>query len=588
MNQNVIKLLPKNVISQIAAGEIIERPSSILRELLENAIDANAKKIDIFIKDSGKKLIQLVDDGYGMSLSDARMSIQRFATSKIHNVDDLFKINTKGFRGEALSSIALISELEIQTKNDKSSEGVHLFIEEGEIKKELPMNMLRGTRISVKNIFYRFPVRRKFLKSSKIEFIHIVNEFYKIVISHREILYRFFHNEKILFYLKETSLEERIKDIFKNKNRILNSFLIKNEKFLIKGFISIPNCSTKKGDRFLVVNKRCVKHLLLHKNIVHAYNGFLKNFNTISYFIFIDIVPNLVNWNIHPSKKEVKLDGEEEISILIKQEIKNVLFYQYKVKNIKNKELKDSNILSSCHLDKKSFFLNYYNSCSNSEIFSEKVFKLKNLNKIKNEKHDSFILNENKLHDYVFEKIKIEKIQINKKFIVFSLKNENMILVDQHRAHSKILYELFHSKKNFFIQKLFFPLKIKLSKKEFFSLIKIKKDLKNFGFYFYIKNKSAYIYTIPDNIHQNTLQKIFKDVLNCDFIKEKSNKKDMIIRSISKSAAIKYGEILNSDQMEYLIRDLFSCKNYNCTCTGDPVFFIVNENFLKSEYLYKF
>ncbi|WP_185850459.1 DNA mismatch repair endonuclease MutL [Blattabacterium cuenoti] len=589
MNQNVIKLLPKNVISQIAAGETIERPSSILRELMENSIDANAKKIDIFIKDSGKTLIQLVDDGDGMSLSDARMSIQRFATSKIYNVNDLFKIHTKGFRGEGLSSIALIAELEIQTKNNKSSEGVHLFIEEGKIKKELPINMHRGTRISVKNIFSRFPVRRKFLKSSKIEFIHIVNEFYKIVISHREILYRFFHNEKILFYLKKTSLKERIKEIFKNKNRILTSFLIKKEKFLIQGFVSIPNSSTtKKGDRFLVVNKRCVKHLLLHKKIVHAYNGFLKNFNTISYFIFIDIVPNLVNWNIHPAKKEVKLDGEEEISTLIKQELKNVLFHQYKVENIKNKELKDSNILSSCDSDKKNFFLNYYNSCSNSEIFSEKVFKLRHLNKIKNEKHNSLISNENKLHDYVFKKIKIKTIQINRKYIVFTLKNEDMILVDQHRAHSNILYEFFHSKKNLIIQKLFFPLKIKLSKKEFFYLKNIKEDLKYFGFYFYFRNKFAYLYTIPDNINQNTLRKIFKDVLNYDLIKEKSNKKDMIIKSISKSAAIKYGEKLNSDQMEYLIRDLFSCKNYNYTYTGDPVFFRVNENFFKSEYLYKF
>ncbi|WP_185864540.1 DNA mismatch repair endonuclease MutL [Blattabacterium cuenoti] len=584
MNKNVIKILPKNVINQIAAGEIIERPSSVVRELLENAIDANAKKIDIFIKNSGKTLIQLVDDGDGMSSNDAKMSIQKFATSKINSADDLFKINTKGFRGEALSSIALISELEIQTKNNENSEGIHLFIEEGKIKKEIPINMLRGTRIFVKNIFSRFPVRRKFLKTSQIEFIHILNEFYKIAISHREIAYRFFHNEKILFYFKESSLKKRIKEIFKNENTILTPILIKKNKFFIKGFISFPNSSTKKGDRLLVVNKRCVKHLYLQKEIIHAYNGFIKNFNTISYFIFIEIDPKLVNWNVHPAKKEVKLDKEETISYLIKQEIKNVLFQQYKIENIKDKELKDYDILSSFHSSTTNNKMNLLLEHDNSYFFNsgihEQIFQLKYLLHQDDKKYyiNSYI----KLHNYILHKKKIKTIQIYRKYVIFESNNENMIVVDQHRAHKNILYNFFYSKK-LIIQKLFFPLKIKLSEKELIYLNNIRECLKKLGFYFYIKNKSVYLYTIPDNIHQNSLKEIFKNVLNFS-LKEKNKKnKDILIKSISDSASIKYGEKLNHDQMECLIRDFFYCKNYNYSYTEGPVFFIVNEKIFKKK-----
>ncbi|AGW86295.1 DNA mismatch repair protein mutL [Blattabacterium sp. (Nauphoeta cinerea)] len=570
--KNIIQFLPEKVIQQIAAGEVIQRPSSVLRELLENAIDANAKIIDIFIKDSGKTLIQLMDDGIGMSIDDAKMSIQRHTTSKIKKNDDIFRIKTKGFRGEALASIAYISQLEIQTKNRENAIGIHLFIEEGKIKKEIPINILQGTRISVKNIFYKLPVRRQFLKSSRIEFQHIIYEFYKIVLAHRNITYRFYHNNKIIFYFKKASLIERIKDIFiKNKRKNLVPILIQKNKIIVKGFVSVPDVSTKKGDQFLWVNQRCVTHLFLHKKIIHAYDGFLKDFKTASYFIFIFLDSSLVNWNIHPTKKEVKLEEEKIIGEIVQQEIKNVLFSQYKVIN---KELKNHDIfLSEKSLKKSCLLNNLYDKLSNKE----KIIQ----HKINEFDYDTFNINfqlTNEFYHYVYHKTEIKTLQINRKYIIFGFNNEYIILVDQHRAHQNILFEFFLRKKSFVSQQFLFPLKIKLLEKEFLSLKNIKNDLINFGFHLYICNELVYLYSVPENIHQNMLVRIIQNIVTYNFIKGEKNNKKKLIHIISKSASIKYGTKLYPEKMECIIKDLFSCHNPNYTYSGDPIFFVLSKN----------
>lgn len=575
--KNIIQFLPEKVIQQIAAGEVIQRPSSVLRELLENAIDANAKMIDIFIKDSGKTLIQLIDDGIGMNIEDAKMSIQRYATSKIKKTDDIFRIKTKGFRGEALSSIALISQLEIQTKNKEDAVGIHLFIEEGKIKKQIPINTLKGTRVSVKNIFYKLPARRQFLKSSRIEFQHIIYEFYKIVLAHRNITYRFYHNDKIIFYFKKTSLIERIQDIFKKKIKNLVPIFIKKNRILVKGFVSVPDVSMKKGDQFLLVNQRCVTHLLLHKKIIHAYDGFLKDFKTASYFIFIFIDSNLVNWNIHPTKKEVKLEEEETIGGMIQQEIKNILFDQYQVKN---KELKNYDIFLSCQSLKKDYLLNnFYGKFYDKE----KIIQLENFFHKFNES-DSNTFNKNfqltnELSHYVSHKTEIKTLQIHKKYIIFVLNNEYIILVDQHRAHQNILFEFFLRKKNLISQQFIFPIIVNPLEKEFISLNNIKNDLINFGFHLYICNESVYFYSVPENIHQNMLLEIIQNIITYNFIKGEKNNKKKLIQIISKSASIKYGTKLYPKKMECIIKDLFSCHNPNYTDSGDPIFFVLSKNF---------
>ncbi|WP_341652793.1 DNA mismatch repair endonuclease MutL [Blattabacterium cuenoti] len=575
--KNIIQFLPEKVIQQIAAGEVIQRPSSVLRELLENAIDANAKMIDIFIKDSGKTLIQLTDDGIGMSIYDAKMSIQKHATSKIKKTDDLFRIKTKGFRGEALSSIALISQLEIQTKKREDIVGIHLFVEEGQVKKQIPINMLKGTRISVKNIFYKLPVRRQFLKSSRIEFQHIIYEFHKIVLAHRNITYRFYHNDKIIFYFKKASLRERIQEIFKNEKKNLVPIFIKKNRILVEGFVSVPDVSMKKGDQFLLVNQRCVTHLLLHKKIIHAYNGFLKNFKTASYFIFIFIDSSLINWNIHPTKKEVKLEEEETIGIMIQQEIKNVLFSQYKVKN---KELKNYDIFLSCKSLKKDYLLNnLYDKLSDKE----RIVRLENFSHKFNESgpfEKNFQLT-NKLYNLVYlpKKGDIKTFQIKRKYIIFVLNDEYMVLVDQHRAHQNILFEFFSRRKNLISQQFLFPIKVKLLKKESISLRNIKNDLTSFGFHLYICKEYVYLYSVPEQIQQNMLIEVIQNIITYNFIKGKKNNKKKLLQIISKSASIKYGKKLYPEKMKCIIKDLFSCHNPNYTYSGDPIFFVLHKNF---------
>ncbi|WP_341651918.1 DNA mismatch repair endonuclease MutL [Blattabacterium cuenoti] len=575
--KNIIQFLPEKVIQQIAAGEVIQRPSSVLRELLENAIDANAKIIDIFIKNSGKTLIQLTDDGIGMSIEDAKMSIQKHATSKIKKTDDLFRIKTKGFRGEALSSIALISQLEIQTKKREDIVGIHLFVEEGQVKKQIPINMLKGTRISVKNIFYKLPVRRQFLKSSRIEFQHIIYEFHKIVLAHRNITYRFYHNDKIIFYFKKVSLIERIQEIFKNEKKNLVPILIKKKRILVEGFVSVPDISMKKGDQFLLVNQRSVSHLLLHKKIIHAYDGFLKNLKTASYFIFIFIDYSLINWNIHPTKKEVKLEEEETIGIMIQQEIKNVLFSQYKVKN---KELKNYDIFLSCKSLKKDYLLNnLYDKLSDKK----RIVRLENFSHKFNESgtfKNNFQLT-NELYHLVYhpKKGEIKTFQIKKKYIIFVLNDEYMVLVDQHRAHQNILFEFFSRKKNLISQQFLFPIKVKLLKKESISLENIKNDLISFGFHLYICKKYVYLYSVPEQIQQNMLIEVIQNIITFNFIKGKKNNKKKLLQIISKSASIKYGTKLYPEKMKCIIKDLFSCHNPNYTYSGDPIFFVLNKNF---------
>ncbi|WP_185872823.1 DNA mismatch repair endonuclease MutL [Blattabacterium cuenoti] len=576
MNKDYIKFLPKQLINQIAAGEVIDRPASVVRELLENSIDANSNKIDIFIKNYGNNLIQVVDNGYGMSYNDAKNSFKKHATSKIQTNQDIFRITTKGFRGEALAAIAAIGQLEIQTTNNNNFLGLQIIIEDGIIKQENTLSMLKGTRISVKNIFYNTPARKKFLKSTRIEFNHIINELYKIVLAHRNITYRFYHNDKILFYLKNNhSLKDRIQEIFYKKKYQLIPINIKNHNIIINGFISSPDLSKIKGDQFIFVNNRCIQNIILHKTIVNAYKGIINNFRSISYFIFIYTNPILINWNIHPSKKEVALEELHIISNLINIKIKQLLYNQYRINKEQLDKSYDSNSMSQ---DNK--FFHSLKQLSDTEKIIHLQNCINNVNIL-----DKYFINNidimNKLSDYVFNNT-INTFQINDKYVIFSWKNKYLIFVDQHKAHQNILFEFFSSKKkrnNSISQTVLFPIKINLLEKELMSLRNICNDLMEIGFHLYLLKNSAYFYAIPYKLHQNVIINIFKQILTYSFKKGDKNNKNMIIKYISKFAAIQYGTVLNSYQMESLIKDFFTCKKI--IQSHYPIFFILKKNILQ-------
>ena len=324
---DIIQLLPDYVANQIAAGEVVQRPASVVKELLENAIDAQATKIELIIRDAGKNLIQVVDNGIGMSQTDARMAFERHATSKIRNTDDIFRIATKGFRGEALASIAAVAQVELKTKKTESQLGTNIYIEGGDLQFQEPVQTADGSNFSVKNLFYNVPARRKFLKKDNIEFRHIIDEFHRVALAHEQIEFALYHNDDEIFKLRKTNLSQRIIDIFGRK---LQPLLVPIKEDLgwvkLDGFVAKPEGAKKtRGEQFLFVNGRFFKSAYFNRAIQDAFEGLLAPSYIPSFFIYLELDPQKIDVNIHPQKTEVKFEDEHLIYALIRSTVKRSL-----------------------------------------------------------------------------------------------------------------------------------------------------------------------------------------------------------------------------------------------------------------------
>src|SRR5512140_1003181 len=324
---DVIKLLPDSVANQIAAGEVIQRPASVVKELTENSVDAGSKSVKVIIKDSGKTLIQVTDDGAGMSETDARLAFERHATSKITTAMDLFAIKTKGFRGEALASIAAVSMVELKTRKEDSDTGTVIVINGSKVEKQEPCSCPSGSTFSVKNLFYNIPARRKFLKSDNTEMRHIITEFQKIVIAHPEIRFSLQHNDNEIYNLPSGNYRQRIIGVF---GRQINNDLITldTETSLIKisGFIGKPeNAKRTYGEQFFFVNNRFMKHPYYHKAVIEAYQNILRAEALPSYFIFMEVDPASIDINIHPTKTEIKFEDERAIWQILMASVREAL-----------------------------------------------------------------------------------------------------------------------------------------------------------------------------------------------------------------------------------------------------------------------
>jgi DNA mismatch repair protein MutL len=323
----LIKLLPDHIANQIAAGEVIQRPSSVVKELVENAIDAGATEIDVLIKDSGKTLIQVVDNGSGMSEIDARMSFERHATSKINSANDLFNLSTKGFRGEALASIAAIAHVNLKTRQDENEWGTSIQIEGTEIISQEPVTCKKGSSFSIKNLFFNVPARRNFLKSDGIEFKHIEDEFIRVVLTHPELKFTLTHNDQVVYHLEKSNIRKRIIDVF---GRVYNDRIIpiseKTGIIEIEGFIGKPEFAKKsRGEQFLFVNNRFFRDNYFNHAIIQAYDNLLSPKTFPSYFIFFTINPSTIDVNVHPTKTEIKFENDKEIYAILKSTIRQGL-----------------------------------------------------------------------------------------------------------------------------------------------------------------------------------------------------------------------------------------------------------------------
>ncbi|WP_114819558.1 DNA mismatch repair endonuclease MutL [Chryseobacterium sp. KLBC 52] len=324
---DIIQLLPDHVANQIAAGEVVQRPASIVKELLENAIDADATKIELIIRDAGKNLIQVVDDGKGMSETDARMAFERHATSKIKGTEDIFKIATKGFRGEALASIAAVSQVELRTKQKDTSIGTNIYIEGGVFQFQDPVQTADGSNFLVKNLFYNVPARRKFLKNNNIEFRHVIDEFQRVALAHENLEFSLFHDDEAVFRLRKGSQMQRIVDVFGRK---LQPLLIPIKEDIIwcklHGFVAKPEGAKKaRGEQFLFVNGRYFRSPYFNKAVQEAFEGLLQPGYVPSFFLFLELDPEKIDVNIHPQKTEVKFEDEHLIFALLRSTIKRSL-----------------------------------------------------------------------------------------------------------------------------------------------------------------------------------------------------------------------------------------------------------------------
>ncbi len=568
---DIISLLPDHVANQIAAGEVIQRPASVVKELLENAIDSGADEIKLLIKDAGKTMIQLIDNGIGMTTSDARLAFERHATSKIRSADDLFSISSKGFRGEALASIAAIAHVEIHTKTEDDEIGTCLKISGSKFEMQDVSVVPRGTSISVKNLFFNVPARRNFLKSDKVEIRHIIDEFNRVALSHPEVKFVFYQNETELFSISESNFRKRIANIFGNK---IEEKLIPVEEMTsvagFEGFIVKPEFAKKsRGQQFFFVNRRFIKSPFLHHAICCAFQGLIKDRYHPGYFLHIQIDPKTIDINIHPTKTEIKFEEEQNLYAIIKSMTKHSLgMFQV------------SPILD---FDRDPAFDTPYSMAQNNltkipsvEIDSSfNPFQQVDLTQTKasKDKWESLYSGLNiagtKTNSDDELKMAIEQtpkvFQLFKKYIVTSTRS-GLLIINQNRAHQRVLYEAFLSsitERNIHSQQLMFPKELELSTKQLALFDDFEDNLKAMGFILERHNNKLMIIGIPSICDDRQVEQLFDEVLTSSDSSEdleSFSQADYIAKLMSRSLAVNSNKPLSTIEQQVLVDDLFACK----------------------------
>lgn len=626
---SIIQLLPDHVANQIAAGEVVQRPASVVKELLENAVDAKANDIKLIIKDAGKSLVQVIDNGVGMSVTDARLCFERHATSKIRAAEDLFSLNTKGFRGEALASIAAIAHVEMKTKQEQDELGTHLAIEGGKFVSQDVAVLPKGTSFAVKNLFFNIPARRNFLKSDTVEHRHIVDEFQRVALAHPNIHFTMYHNGSEMFNLPASNLRQRIVNIFSGKtNEKLVPIQESTEIVGIQGFVSKPEFAKKnRGEQFFFVNDRFIKSGYLHHAIMAAYEGLLKDGCQPSYFIYLDVPPNTIDINIHPTKTEIKFDDEHALYAILRSAIKHSLG-QFNVAPVLDFD-RDSNLDTPYEYEKKEASMpliqvdaNFnpfgdpdpipaksYSSGSNSSSYSgsgssyrkpessnwESLYvglkqDTETITDIQDIQFESEEVTGSLFNDKEIEEAIYKTYQIHKKYIVSPIKS-GMVIIDQQRAHQRVLYEQFlanmtvHQASS---QQLLFPLNLYFSSQEILLISELELSLVNTGFVFEeIKEDSVVISGIPVNVTESEVSILLEQLLSDlqDEIPESSfSQNDTIAKSMAKSLAVKTGTYLTEREQENLVNGLFACKEPNVSPFHKPTFITMSVEDLDKKF----
>jgi len=604
MAASIIQLLPDHVANQIAAGEVVQRPASVVKELLENAVDAKASDIKLIVKEAGKTLVQVIDNGLGMNTTDARLCFERHATSKIRQAEDLFDLHTKGFRGEALASIAAIAHVEMKTKQDQEELGNHIVIEGSKLVTQDVAVLPKGTSFAVKNLFFNIPARRNFLKSETVEFRHVMDEFQRVAMAHPSISFTLIHNGSELYNLPSSNYRQRIVNIFGGKtNEKLVPVSEETELINITGFVGKPEFAKKsRGEQFFFVNDRYIKSAYLHHAIMSAYEGLLKEGNQPSYFLYLQVPPHTIDINIHPTKTEIKFDDEHSLYAILRSAVKHSLGqfnvapvldferdsnldtpYQYKDKEADFPTIQVDSSFNPFATDKPaakslSSFGSYKRETSSASWESLYVGLKQETQELEQFSFESEEVTGKLFDDEVQEMKSSSTYQIHKKYIVSAIKS-GMLVIDQGRAHQRVLYEQFLTSitvQKASSQQLLFPLELYFSSEEMVLLKELQSSLENTGFVFDVfKLDSVQISGLPILMAESEVSIVLEELINNlqNEIPESSfSQSDSVAKSMAKSMAVKTGTYLSVKEQENLVNSLFACKDPNVSPFQKPTF----------------
>lgn len=600
---DIIQLLPDHVANQIAAGEVVQRPASVVKELLENAMDAQASRIKLLVKDSGKTLIQVIDDGLGMSTTDARFCFERHATSKIKTAEDLFRLHTKGFRGEALASIAAVAQVELTTKQEENEVGTKIHIEGSKILRQEPTVAPKGTSVAVRRLFFNIPARRQFLKSDPVEFRHIIDEFHRVALTHSETAFQLFHNDNELFNLPVSNLRQRIVNVFGGRtNEKLVPLSEETDLVGIGGFVGKPEFARRsKAEQFFFVNHRFIRNPYLHHAVMSAYEGLIKEGTQPSYFIYLNVDPAGIDINIHPTKTEIKFENEQALYAMLRASIKHSLgqfsaaavldFDRDQTLDIQYEQLKTVPILPKIEVDADFNPFDSNKGVNKPRIFSKSSqpaweslyvgLESKSNNPLTEELEID--LESEEVTGSIFDKDDeksnpVEFFQIHQKYILCMVKS-GMLLIDQHRAHRRILYEDFLGKlseEKTASQQLLFPITPDFSHGEVGLLSELKEHLQHAGFYFSkfgtegIEITGIPVLLTPEkatSILRNLIEDLEHEIPDSYF-----SAINLLAKKLSKSIAVKHGQSLNQKEQQQIIDSLFACKEPKLTPENKTIF----------------
>ncbi len=603
---DIITLLPENIANQIAAGEVIQRPASAVKELLENAVDAGATEIKLFIQDAGKTLVQVIDNGSGMSETDARMSFERHATSKIRSIDDLFHIKTMGFRGEALASIAAVAQVELKSKMAAHKTGIYLEVANSMVKKQEPVAMADGTNIAMKNLFFNVPARRNFLKSNAAEMRHIVDEFTRVSMAFPQLFFSLTANGQEIFHLEPGGLKQRILQLLgSNYNAKLVAVKEETDYMNISGFIGKPETARKtRGDQYFFVNNRFIKSPYLNHAVMSAYQEMIPPGSFPMYVLFIDLDPTQVDVNVHPTKQEIKFEDEKIIYAFVQAAVKHALA-QFSITPTLDFDLDAS--IQQLPAIQQPFTKEKQEAATSSSIF--KTFTQKNqahfieADKKTELKHwkDFYetgtsegtgdkaqgTSNQQPATSYQQPAIphpasritgNIHLTQVLNTYILAPL-GSSFLLINQQAAHERVLYEQFKSSskdKPVAMQRSMFPVTIELSPSDAVLMQELSGDLQELGYAIEVFGKNSFVIQgTPSGLEAGQEKQVIDSLLEQykNFSAElKFSKKEKLIRSLAKQRSVKTGTQLTEKEMQQLVQDLFACELPNITPNGNPTY----------------